>query len=111
MQVSLSTKFPFPTDTVFCETLRVTKTELFPNELLNYRIACFIEIINMAFCDTIVLHFQIVCLSILSVPTLCLKDPQTRNDIINLEILPMVGVNKVAWVSAIQKQDELYINY
>ena len=61
-------------------------------------------------CDTIVSHFLIVHLSILSAPTLCLKDPQTRNDTIHPEILLTVGVihwNKVAWVSATQKQEKL----
>ena len=52
-------------------------------------------------CDTIVSHFRIVPLSILSVPTLCLKDPQTKNDTIYPEIILTVGVthwNKVIWV-------------
>ena len=64
-------------------------------------------------CDTIVSHFRIVHLSILTVPTLCLKDPQTRSDPIHPELLLTVGVipwNKVAWVLATQKQEELSVN-
>ena len=38
--------------------------------------------------------FQVVCLSIFSVPTLCLKDPQIGNDTIHLKLL-IVGV--VRW--------------
>ena len=64
-------------------------------------------------CDPIASHFRIVRLSILSVPTLCLKDSQTRNDTIHLEPLLTVGVircNKDAWVLATQKQEELSFN-
>ena len=64
-------------------------------------------------CSTIVSHFRIVHLSILSVPTLCMKDPPTRNDTIHPELLLMVGMirwNKVAWVLATQKQEELSVN-
>ena len=53
-----------------------------------------------------VMDFWVVCLSILFVPTLCLKDPQTKNDTIHLELLLMVRVirwNEVAWVLATQK--------
>ena len=64
-------------------------------------------------CDSLVSHFRIVRLSILSVPALCLKDPQKRNDTIHPEILLTVGVihwNKVIWVLATQKQEELSVN-
>ena len=50
---------------------------------------------------------------ILSVPTLCLKDSQTRNDAIHPELLLTVGVirwNKIGWVLATQKQEELSVN-
>ena len=56
------------------------------------------------------MYFQIVCLSIVSVPMLCLKDPQIGNDTIHQQLLLTVGVipwNKVAWVLATQKQEEL----
>ena len=61
----------------------------------------------MYLCDTLVSHFWIVRLSILSVPTLCLKDQQTRSDTIHPELLLTVGVirwNKVARVLAIQSK-------
>ena len=67
----------------------------------------------MSLCDTIVPYFRIVCLSMLSMPTLCLKDPQTRNDSVFPEIFLMVGVihgNKVRWVLATQKQEKLSVN-
>ena len=63
--------------------------------------------------DPIVSYFQIVQLSILSVPTLCLKDSLTRNDTIHPEILLTVGVilwKKVAWLLAIQIQEEVSVN-
>ena len=47
-------------------------------------------------CNTIVSYFRIVRLSILSVPTVCLKDPQTRNDSIHLEIL--LTVRTLLWM-------------
>ena len=71
------------------------------------------NIYGVIVCDTIVSHFRIVCLSILSVPALYLKDPQTRNDTIHPDLLLTVRVicwNKVAWVLATQKQEELSVN-
>ena len=59
------------------------------------------------------MRFQIVCLSIVSMPTLCLKDPLIEKDIIHPELLLVVGVirwNKVDWVLETQKQGELFIN-
>ena len=56
------------------------------------------------------MHFRILCLSVLFVPMLYLKDPHTRNDMIHPELLLTVGVihwNKAAWVLATQKQEEL----
>ena len=56
------------------------------------------------------MHFQIACLAILSVSTLCLKDLQIGNDTIHPELLLTVGVirwKKVDWVSAIQKQETI----
>ena len=41
------------------------------------------------------MRFQLVCLSIPSVPTLCLKDPQTGNDTIYPELLLTVGM--ICW--------------
>ena len=74
---------------------------------------------NSTKCDTIVgnsflwssicdhhMCFQVVCLSILSVPTLCLKDSQIGNETIHPELLlvRMIYWNKVAWVLATQRQ-------
>ena len=59
------------------------------------------------------MRFQIVYLSILSVPTLCLKDPQRGNDIIHPEHLLTVGVirwNKVTEVLVTQRPEELSVN-
>ena len=53
------------------------------------------------------MHFQVVCLSVPLV-----KDPQIGNDSIHLELL-MIGVihwNKVAWVLATQRREELSVN-
>ena len=41
------------------------------------------------------MRFQVVCLSIPSVPTLCLKNPEIANDKIHLELFLTVGV--VRW--------------
>ena len=59
------------------------------------------------------MRFLVVCLSILSVPTQSLKDPQIGNDTIHPELLPTVGVirwNKVAWVLVTQWQEILSVN-
>ena len=56
------------------------------------------------------MRFQVVCLSITSVPTLCLK--YIENDTIHPELLN-VGVirgNKIVSVLATQKQEELSAN-
>ena len=58
------------------------------------------------------MRLQIVWLSIPSVPTLCLKDPPIGNDTIHPDFLT-VGVirwNKVNWVLATHKEEELSVN-
>ena len=48
-----------------------------------------------------------------SLCSLCLKDPQMENDIIHLKLLPTLGVirwNKVVWMFASQRQEELSVN-
>ena len=59
------------------------------------------------------MRFLVVCLSISSVPTLCLKDPRIGNDRIHLELLLtvwMIRWNKFARVLATQRQEELSVN-
>ena len=58
------------------------------------------------------MHFQIVCSSIFSVPTLCFKDPQIGNDTTLPELLTVgvISLNEVAWVLTTQRQEELSVN-
>ena len=57
------------------------------------------------------MHFQVVWLSVLSIPTLFFKYPQIGSDTIHPELLTFGVIRwKVAWVLATQRQEELSVN-
>ena len=57
------------------------------------------------------MRFQVVFLLIPTVPTLCLKGPRIENDTIHPELLTfgVIRWNKVAFVLATQRQEELFV--